>query len=338
MIETPTTSEKWFTCDLPRAEFKTFLRRDDLHGFVYFGLWLVLLVASGALAVSLYPTWWALPAFILYGVIYTGNNPRWHECSHGTAFKTDWLNGFFYWFCGSMELRDMTDFRWSHTRHHSFTIRTGVDPEIPASRPPNMTAFFMDFLYLWNGLLALKNLIFHSIGIVSKKAADYVPPDEYKRLFRDARLVLIPHVIALALSIWFRTWIPVLIWGLPRFYGGFVIWTFIVQQHAGLDRDVNDHRLTTRSFRFGPLFSFFVMHMENHIEHHLYPLVPFHALPALHRRVEKELPVPYRGLCASFFEMISVLFKQFKDPEICIKRSVPAIQIPTPSTESGVNQ
>jgi fatty acid desaturase len=116
-----------------------------------------------------------------------------------------------------------------------------------------------------------------------------------------------------------------------------VIWTFIVQQHAGLDRDVNDHRLTTRSFRFGPVLSFFVMNMENHIEHHLYPLVPFHALPALHRRVEKELPVPYRGLCPSFFEMLSVLLRQFKDPEVCIKRPLPATTV-APSTESGVKK
>jgi fatty acid desaturase len=323
MTEVPKSVPSWFTCDLPRSEFKTFLGRSDGPAFLYFGLWILFLVASGVFAVWLFPSVWSIPAFLLYGIIYTGNNPRWHECSHGTPFKTDWLNSFFYWFCGSMELRDMTDFRWSHSRHHSYTIMSGVDPEIPATRPPNLAAFWLDFFYLWNGPLALRNLVMHALGRVSPKCAAYVPEDEYKNLYRDARLVLLPHLVAVALAVYFRSWIPVLLWGLPRFYGGFIIWIFIILQHAGLVFDVPDHRRTTRSFTLPMPSSFLFLNMENHIEHHLYPLVPFHALPALHRRVADELPVPYQGLLKPLAELVPVLYRQCQDPGIYIDRPLP---------------
>jgi fatty acid desaturase len=75
-------------------------------------------------------TGWAIFAFFLYGVIYASGNAKWHKCSHGTAFKTPWLNDLFFFFGGAMEFRDMVDFRWSHARHHSYTIMKGIDPEI----------------------------------------------------------------------------------------------------------------------------------------------------------------------------------------------------------------
>jgi fatty acid desaturase len=315
--------EEWYTSEIPRIEFKGLLKRDDGHAFIYFGLWLALLVAVGAFACFLYPSALSIPVFLIYGVIYTGNNPRWHECSHGTPFKTGWLNEFFYWLCGSMELRDMVDFRWSHSRHHSFTIQKEVDPEIPAQRPPNLWAFFLDFFYLWNGPLALKNLILHSLGIVSKKAEAYVPKDEYQRMFWSARAALLPHIVAIGLAIGFKSWLPVLLFGLPRFYGGFLIWTFIVLQHAGLEENVWDHRRNCRSFTLDPLTSFLFMNMENHIEHHMYPLVPFHALPALNKRIQDQLPKPYNGLLGALRELIVVLFKQRKDFGATIRRILP---------------
>ena len=38
-------------------------------------------------------TWWCVPFFFVYGVLYgSSSDSRWHECGHGTAFRTRWMN------------------------------------------------------------------------------------------------------------------------------------------------------------------------------------------------------------------------------------------------------
>ena len=103
----------------------------------------------------------------------------------------------------------------------------------------------------------------------------------------------------------------------------FFQWTFIWLQHVGLAENVWDHRLNTRSLQLNPFLSFLFMNMENHIEHHLYPLVPFHALPKLHKRLENQLPHPYKSLWAGSRELWPVLFKQRKDINVYIDRKLP---------------
>jgi fatty acid desaturase len=96
------------------------------------------------------------------------SSAKWHECSHSTAFKSNWPNEIFYFLCGAMEFRDYMDFRWSHAWHHSYTIMTGVDPEIAVSRPPKLVFVFLDFFYLKSGFMDVRKLLLHSLGIVPK--------------------------------------------------------------------------------------------------------------------------------------------------------------------------
>ena len=76
--------------------------------------------------------------FVVYGVLYgSASDSRWHECGHGTAFKTRWMNDVVYQIACFMILREPTVWRWSHTRHHTDTIIVGRDPEIAVPRPPD---------------------------------------------------------------------------------------------------------------------------------------------------------------------------------------------------------
>ena len=80
------------------------------------------------------------------------------------------------------------------------------------------------------------------------------------------------------------TWsiIPALLIGLPRAYG---IWLLILMglpQHAGLQEDVLDHRLNARTVLMSGPLRFIYSNMNYHVEHHMYPMVPYHALPRLH--------------------------------------------------------
>jgi fatty acid desaturase len=98
---------------------------------------------------------------------------------------------------------------------------------------------------------------------------------------------------------------------------------FIALQHVGLAENVWDHRLNTRSIRFNFFCSFLFMNMGYHVEHHIYPLVPFHALPRLHERIKTQLPRPYRGLWEGSLELLPVLFRQQRDPAFFVRRPLP---------------
>lgn len=323
-------NREWFMPKLDRRELGGFLERDNRHALGHFAVWLILLGCLGYLASRLFlaSSWWALPAFLCYGIVYSGNNARWHECSHGTCFRSDGWNKFFYWLCGSMEFRDGIEFRWSHARHHSYTMMRTIDPEIPLPRPPKLLKYFADYFYLWSGFYALRNLIMNSLGIVPGMVRNYVPEEEFRAMFNSARLALLPHVLVIILAAALGSWLPILLFGLPRFYGCFVQWTFNGMQHAAMAENEYDHRVSTRSFVLNPVLSFLYINMEYHIEHHLYPLVPWHQLPKLNRAVRAELPVPYHGLLPALAECLQALIRLKKDTSFNIPRPLPDGELP----------
>ncbi|MEY2741454.1 MAG: hypothetical protein RL283_1556, partial [Actinomycetota bacterium] len=42
------------------------------------------------------------------------------------------------------------------------------------------------------------------------------------------------------------------------------------------------------------------MNMNYHLEHHMFPSVPFHALPRLHALVRDQLPAPFPSIAAAY--------------------------------------
>jgi fatty acid desaturase len=71
--------ENWYRPDIPRQTLKQSMKRSDAPGLKNFGLWISLLLASGAVALYAWGTWWAVPAFFVYGTIYCSSDARWHE-------------------------------------------------------------------------------------------------------------------------------------------------------------------------------------------------------------------------------------------------------------------
>ena len=63
-----------------------------------------------------------------------------------------------------------------------------------------------------------------------------------------------------------------------------------------------------------PVLRFFYWNMNYHIEHHLYPSVPFHALKKLHSEIKMQLPNPQKSLIEAWNEMISCLVIQMRTP------------------------
>ena len=98
-------------------------------------------------------------------------------------------------------------------------------------------------------------------------------------------------------------------------------------QHAGLAENVLDHRLNCRTVYMNRINRFLYWNMNYHVEHHMFPLVPYHALPKLHELVKTDCPPAYPGIKNAFQEIIPAVLKQSKDPNYFVERKLPTSSV-----------
>ena len=316
--------EDWYVCPVPRRRLKQLMRRSDTKALTDFGIWLALLVAAGLTAWLSLGSWWAIPAFIAYGALYgSGAESRFHECLHGTPFRTRSINEFFLIILGFMSLKNPYQWRWSHTRHHTDTIIVGRDPEIAYPRPPDVAGMFLNILHLRGGTAELARSLRQSLGRLSDDEREYIPEGQRKLVVRHARIQISVLAAVVAWSAATQSILPLLFIGLPTFYGSWVHSMLSAMQHAGLVEDMPDHRLNTRTVYLNPLLRFIYANMNYHIEHHMFPTVPYYSLPALHEEIKLDCPAPYFGLLEAYREMIPALRRQLTDPRYFVRRKLP---------------
>jgi fatty acid desaturase len=94
-------------------------------------------------------------------------------------------------------------------------------------------------------------------------------------------------------------------------------------QHGGLADNVIDHRLNSRTVYMNPISRFIYWNMNYHIEHHMFPMVPYHALPRLHALVKDDYPAPNTSIWSAYAEMIPAVRRQMTEPEYYLRRELP---------------
>ena len=133
-------SAEWYASPIPRKRMKELMQRSDQPALRDTAIWLGVMALCGGLGAWLWGSWvGCCRSSSCYGVLYgSASDSRWHECGHGTAFKTRWMNDVVYQIASFMIMREPTVWRWSHARHHTDTLIVGRDPEIVAMRPPRL--------------------------------------------------------------------------------------------------------------------------------------------------------------------------------------------------------
>ncbi|MEM8866560.1 MAG: NADH:ubiquinone reductase (Na(+)-transporting) subunit F, partial [Planctomycetota bacterium] len=59
------------------------------------------------------------------------------------------------------------------------------------------------------------------------------------------------------------------------------------------------------------------------LEHHMFPLVPYHRLPELHEAIKADCPPAYPSLLSAWQEIIPAVLRQVRDPAYHVKRELP---------------
>jgi fatty acid desaturase len=328
----------WFRSAVPRPRMKQLMRRSDGPAIRDTVIWIGLLAGFAGLGIALWGTWWAVPFFLAYGVLYgSSSDSRWHEAGHGTAFRTRWLDQGLYQLASFMIMRDPTTWRWSHARHHTDTLIVGRDPEIAAMRPARLLRLLANFAGLVDVPLAFRLMLVHAAGRLTADEADYVPASERPRVYRTARIDLAIYAATIAAAVGLRSWLPVVLIGGPRLYGAFMLPVYGLTQHAGLGENVLDHRLNTRTVRLNVVHRFLYWNMNYHVEHHMFPMVPYHRLAELHEEIKHDCAPVYPSLWAAYREIIPAIVRQLRDQEHFVHRELlpgaAPLHVPTPASD-----
>lgn len=330
-VERGLAEAEWYQTPIPRANLRKLLTRRNGPAIRDTFIWFALLGLSAWATLALWGSSWAIFPYLAYAVLYaTASDSRWHEAGHGTAFASDWMNNALYEVASFMVMRESIVWRWSHTRHHSDTVIVGRDPEIQIPRPPDITGQIANFFAIGVYLSYFPSLIRHALGRVTEAERTFIPETEFSKIFRNARIISAIYVGVVGLSIALQSWAPVALIIIPHFFGTWLMMIHNTPQHAGLAENVLDHRLNCRTVYMNPVSRFIYWNMNYHLEHHMFPLVPYHALARLHDEIKDDCPPPYPSIAAAWREIIPATLRQVKDPAYHVRRL-----LPSPRTKSA---
>ena len=278
---------KEFLAALPPAAKAELTGTSDAAGLRHLALHAGLVILCGAL-IGVQPGWWPL-MLPVQGLLLVFLFTLEHECTHRTPFRSPALNDWVGRVCGFLILLPFEWFRYFHLAHHRFTNIPGRDPELAEDKPTTRRAWawHVSGLPFW---LANARLLMRLV--IGRERAEYLPANALPRMKREARAMLALYALA-ALSL---VWSPLLLWVwlVPVLIGQPFLRLYLLAEHGDCPQ-VADMFENTRTTFTNRIVRFLAWNMPYHVEHHVYPSVPFHRLPDLHRLLRSELRVTANG-------------------------------------------
>jgi fatty acid desaturase len=265
--------------------------RSDRRGLIQFGAHCSLLLLTGSMIYFARGSIWIIGAMILHGIALIFLFAAEHESIHRTAFRRRWLNDAVAWIAGLIILLPPAYFRYFHFAHHRHTQDPERDPELTAHKPNSLSAWLLQVSGwpYWRAEVSL--LITHALGRVS---APFVPVRGRAELVTEARLFLAIYASAAVLSVLIESDALLIYWIVPVLIGQPFLRLYLMAEHTGCALS-SDMLANSRTTMTNGAMRFIAWNMPFHAEHHAFPSVPFHALPAVHRLLRDDLKVVARG-------------------------------------------
>lgn len=317
----------WFTPKIERKALKSLMKRSDTNALKNYGLWLTITLVTGGVTVLSWGSASGWVWLILYSAIHQSATARQHELAHGTPFRTRWINELFFHFSSFITLSEGNYYRWRHARHHTHTIIVGRDPEIQSVRPPEIVTLLINLLNLRTILVTLTDFARRAAGDLGQ-GEHFIPEGQQGKVIWSARVYLMLILAIVGGSVALSSWLPLLLTIGPRVIGAPLYAVLHFTQHAGLDEDVYDHRLNSRTIYMNPVLRFLYGNMNYHIEHHIFPMVPYYRLPELHELIKDQCPPPKHGLIDAYRDIVPALIRQLRDPSYHIRPALPDAAVP----------
>ena len=276
---------------LTRADIDRLSERSDWIGLAYLVGHLTAIATTGWLLWLATPGWWTVPALVLHGIVISYLFSPVHECSHYTAFKTRWLNEAAFWLFCTVYIVAPNWFRYFHLSHHRYTMIRGKDPEIIMlfDGVSGWLRYVSGYDFWWRNVWRIVRHATLGPDPSDIRGAMHVPRHKYGLLVREARILLAVYCAIAIVAIWSGMGLWLLwFWVVPRLIGEPVQRMLRVAEHTGCAESAEITSNTRTTLTTLPL-RWIGWQMPFHVEHHMFPNVPFHALAQVHDRVRDRI-------------------------------------------------
>jgi fatty acid desaturase len=237
--------------------------------------------AGAAWAVLRYPLWPVRAAgIVLMGAVVHALAILMHEGIHGNLFRNHTLDRWVGFLCGAPALFSCTAYRVTHLLHHRFN-RSAKDPDEFSNLSRNRVVLSVAF-YSWL-LVGMAVYVIHvPLTALIKGSRSQRAAVVLEELLLAA---LYAAVVTTALRLGFGTallWCWVYPMGFAALLGSVRGWAEHMMTRAG-------HPLTqTRTVTSNAVVSLFMCNLNFHLEHHLFPAMPWYNLPRLHALLQDD--------------------------------------------------
>jgi fatty acid desaturase len=298
-----TTSELAAPGAAERAAMRALTVRSDAHGLAQLGVHLGVLLATGSLIEPTGGSLWLAPAMLLHGIVLVFLFAPLHEAVHRTAFRSRRLNDVVAWICGGVLILPPEYFRAFHFTHHRHTQDPARDPELISPKPDTLG----DYMWHVSGVPYWRErgttTFRHALGLVDEP---FITPRLRPRIAREARTLLAAYAALAAVSVAAGSPALLLLWLGPALLGQPFLRLYLLAEHTGCPL-VTDMLANSRTTRSLAVIRKLAWNMPYHAEHHAFPAVPFHALPAAHALLKDRILVQAPGYIAVNREILADL-------------------------------
>lgn len=297
---------RWVRPERPPPHFREMLRRSNSVGMTHATVRL-LLISFGVVAM-LFATnernlIFSFGILMLLGLTTSLSGPVGfgHELFHQSVFTSRRMNRFFFVLFFALSLTNPGYFSLTHLNHHRFTGHP-LDREFQNELPRQGLASILQLISIDLRGLARR------WWILLKNSSGMVPDEFDLQGMRDeivtgARWVIAIQIGIASVATFLAGWMgAVLVLLVP---GSFQIISrgLANLQHAGGEVGQDDFRHNTNSVRLNRVLEVAYAEMNFHLEHHLYPGVPFYNLHSLSQRLSDTEFVPQ----ATFVSLFGIL-------------------------------
>lgn len=259
--------------------------------FLFIGIWIVT-----ALLMCQFPYKLILfIGYIIIGFILHSLGTYLHECIHGNMFRNTKLDYWMGCLAGLPVFISFTGYQVNHLLHHKYN-RTKQDPDEFTNVSDNSRLLSIVF-YSW--LLIGMPIYLFRIIIVSFQHGS--TKNRFMLICEVAAIVgIISFIIILCIQLNYFS-ILCNIWLIP------LVFTVLMSNI----RAWSEHSLTrighpltqSRTITSNRILSFFLCNINYHLEHHLFPAMPWHRLPTLHKLLQNEYSM-HSSIYSSFSRFI----------------------------------
>jgi fatty acid desaturase len=286
-----------------RAALRSLAARSDRRGLLQLTGHMGALAVTGMLMAQTWGSLWLAPVMLLHGILLAFLFAPLHETIHRTAFRRRWLNDATAWLCGLSVALPPDYFRAFHFSHHRHTQDPAHDPELAVPKPDSRWAYVrhVSGMPYWRSRLV--TMLRHASGQVDEP---FIDTRLRPRIVREARLYLAVYAVVLILPVAAGSPAVLVAWLVPALIGQPFLRCYLLAEHTGcpMVADMLENTRTTRSLAVVRRLAW---NMPYHAEHHAYPSLPFHALPAAHRLLKDRIAIQAPGYVAVNREILEGL-------------------------------